>query len=112
MAINAPKTAATLSLKGMAFGLKALGGASILSGSIKVSKKAFGFPVLGGASKKALLSTVLAHKLGLRGSLGVKVPTFIGPRASSLEGAIGRNAIPFGVGLIGAGYLLENLQNK
>jgi RHS repeat-associated protein len=96
----------------IAAGLKVLGGTTLLSGIIPVSKKAFNLPVGLGGSKNALLSTVIAYKLGFRGSLGRKVPTFIGPSASSLETAIGRNAIPIGGSMIGAGYLLENTGNK
>lgn len=54
-------------LKGLGIGLKATGAAVFISGVTRVYKKAFGIPVLGGASKKALLSSVLA-RLGLIGA--------------------------------------------
>ena len=92
--------------------LKLGGSLMATTGMIKVSKKAFGLRVGLGGSKKALLSTVLAYKLGLRGSLGRKVPTFIGPRASSLETALGRNAIPIGGSAVGAGFLIDELNKK
>lgn len=93
-------------------GLKLLGGTTIAAGIIKLPKKWFGLPVGFGGSKKALASTLFAYKVGLKGSLGRKVPTFIGPRASSLETAIGRNAVPAGATMFGVGYLAERLNTS
>ena len=63
-------------------------------------------------SPKTLLSSAVLFKLGFRQSLGMKVPTLIGPNASHVHTAIGRNAIPIGGGMIGAGFLLDQFGNK
>ena len=98
-------------ISGLGLGLKVFGGLTALSGTIRVSKKTFGLRVALGGSKKALLSTVLAYKLGLRGSLGRKIPTLIPPKASSLETVLGRNAIPIGGAIFGTGYLIDKKTN-
>lgn len=94
----------------LASGLKLAGGLTALSGVIRVSKKAMGIKPVG--SPKTLLSSAILFKLGLRIPLGRKVPTLIGPSASHLHTAIGRNAIPIGGAMFGAGYLLDKQEKE
>ncbi len=91
-----------------ATGLKLFGGASIMAGSIRVSKSSMGIRVIG--SKKGLLSSMTLYKIGLNQRLPFKVPTLIGPNTNMLSAAIGRNAIPIGGISLGAGFLLDDAE--
>jgi RHS repeat-associated protein len=77
------------------------------TGWMRVKKASVGIKAVG--SKKTLVYSALLFKLRARWSLGRKVPTMIGPSASSFHTAVGRNAIPIGLGTAGAGYGVEKL---
>ncbi len=77
------------------------------TGGLRVRKAAWGIKSVG--SKKTFLYSAIGFKLGLRQSLGRKFPTLFGPPASTLHTAIGRNAIPIGLGTAGAAYGAEKL---
>ena len=93
-----------------ATGLKLLGAGATISGILRVPKKWLGYKVGLGGSKSTLLSSAVAEKLGLKGTIKPKWTPY--GEAKTLETYLGRTAVIWGPGMIGTGFLIEYFQNK
>jgi hypothetical protein len=110
---NALNLASAIPLgKFAAIGLKSVGGAALIAGVTRVPKALFGLRKVGDASSKMLVSSGIAFKLGLTGTIKPTLTPWIGSngqflKAKTMETFIGRWTAVGGAGLIGAGYATD-----